>query len=239
MQTLDSGIAPSQEVLASVLVIEDDNAVRRMLAMAFRLSSFGMLEAANGESGLRRLVEDRPDIIVLDIGLPDLNGIEVIRMIREWSQEPILVLSANCHEKTKIECLEAGADDYITKPFSVGELMARIRVARRRAVARSSPSRAPVFESGPMRIDFAARGVWMSGKRIHLTPLEYRLLSDLAQHAGRIVTHAQLLTSVWGAEYAGEWQYLRLYVGYLRKKLPDGASLILNEPGVGYRLALE
>jgi two-component system KDP operon response regulator KdpE len=227
------------DMRARVLLIEDDTAVRSMLNAAFRQSNFEMIEAVSGEQGLRRAVEDRPDLVVLDIGLPDMSGIELLKTMREWSREPILVLSATSQEKVKVECLEAGADDYITKPFFVSELMARLRVAHRRQISMASPSQEPVFESGPLRIDFAARRVSVNGEAIHLTPLEYKLLSVLAQHTGKIVTHRQLLNDVWGPEYTDEWQYLRLYVGYLRKKLPGGMELILNEPGVGYRLALD
>jgi len=210
-----------------------------MLNTAFKDTSFTMTEAQTGQSGLAKVVQERPDLILLDIGLPDMSGVEIIRTVREWSNCPILMLSASGHEQIKVECLESGADDYITKPFSVNELMARLRVAHRRHLAMASPSQSSVFEAGLLRIDFAARIVWVCEEKVHLTPLEYKLLSALVKHAGKVVTHRQLLSEVWGPGYTEEWQYLRLYIGYLRKKLPSGGDLIHNEPGVGYRLVLE
>lgn len=221
---------------ATILVIEDDPSIRRMLSIAFQDTGLTAVEAETGNDGIRAAVKHQPDVILLDIGLPDISGLEVVQNIRVWSKVPIIILSANGQEHLKVSCLEMGADDYVTKPFGVAELMARIRVVLRRESLASGPDVNPVFESGPLRVDMATREVFISEERVKLTPLEYKLLISLIKHAGKIVTHRQLLAEVWGQEYADESQYLRLYIGYLRKKLQEGASFILNEPGVGYRL---
>ncbi|MBI1333054.1 MAG: response regulator [Armatimonadetes bacterium] len=222
----------------SILVIEDDPAIRRMLNIAFQDTGLKAIEAETGQDGIKAVVHHQPDLILLDIGLPDISGLEVVQNVRTWSKVPIIVLSANGQENLKVECLESGADDYVTKPFGVAELLARIRVVLRREIAAKSPTDSPVFVSGSLKVDLAAREVFLAGERIRLTPLEYKLLTTLIKHAGKIVTHRQLLSEVWGPDYTEESQYLRLYIGYLRKKLDDGASFIVNEPGVGYRLLL-
>ncbi len=221
---------------ATILLIEDDPAIRRMLSIAFQDTGLTAVEAGTGQEGIKAVANHHPDLILLDIGLPDISGLEVVQNVRTWSKVPIIILSANGQEHLKVECLESGADDYVTKPFGVAELMARIRVVLRRESLAQAASESPVFELGSLRVDMATRDVSISGERVKLTPLEYKLLVTLIKHAGKIVTHRQLLAEVWGQEYVEESQYLRLYIGYLRKKLQDGASFILNEPGVGYRL---
>lgn len=223
---------------ANILLIEDDPAIRRMLCIAFQDSGLKAIEAGTGQDGIKAVAKFHPDLILLDIGLPDISGLEVVQNIRTWSKIPIIILSANGQEHLKVECLESGADDYVTKPFGVAELMARIRVVLRRESQANSSDESPVFESGSLRVDFTTREVFNRGERIKLTPLEYKLLITLIKNAGKIVTHRQLLSEVWGPDYTEESQYLRLYIGYLRKKLEDGASFILNEPGIGYRLII-
>lgn len=221
---------------ANILLIEDDPTIRRMLSIAFQEAGLSAIEAGNGQDGIKAVVKHQPDLILLDIGLPDISGLEVVQNVRTWSKVPIIILSANGQEHLKVECLECGADDYVTKPFGVAELMARIRVVLRRESLIHGDQESPVFQSGSLKVDMASREVFNKGERIKLTPLEYKLLITLIKNAGKIVTHRQLLAEVWGPDYTEESQYLRLYIGYLRKKLEDGASFILNEPGVGYRL---
>lgn len=222
-----------------VLVIEDDAAIRSLLRNYLKDSSFRLIEASSASEGITSAIEKRPDIIILDLGLPDSDGLEVVKVLREWSKTPILIMSGRTDDTDKVEALDAGADDFITKPFSVTELMARMRVAARHLDLRDTDE--PVFESGPLKVDYAARQVWLNESLIKLTPLEYKLLSVLVKHCGKVVTHRQLLKEVWGAEYTEDSQYLRVYMGYLRKKLePDPLSqkLILTEHRVGYRLAI-
>lgn len=226
------------DIKAQVLVIEDDPAIRKLLRASVAGTGLKLVEVESGQAGIEAAAKDQPDLILLDLGLPDMLGIEVVNTVRGWSAVPIIVLSAHGQEKLKVECLEAGADDYVTKPFGVSELIARIRVAIRRSILAQSPTGEAAFESGPLRVDLASREVTLNDERVHLTPLEYKLLTVLIRHAGKVVTHRQLLSEVWGPEYAEESQYLRLYVGYLRKKLPTPEPLIANEPGVGYRLLM-
>jgi two-component system KDP operon response regulator KdpE len=222
-----------------VAVIEDDPAIRHLLKTYFEGTSYRVVEAESAREGLALVAERRPDVILLDLGLPDGDGVHVITNVRQWSSVPIIVISGRGQEEQKIACLEAGADDYVTKPFGVGELMARVKVALRHAAKQGVDE--PVFEAADLKMDFAARRVWVREEEVHLTPLEYKILSTLVQHAGKVVTHRQLLTEVWGAEYSEEAQYLRVYMGYLRKKLeasPDKPQLLLTEPRVGYRLCV-
>jgi two-component system, OmpR family, KDP operon response regulator KdpE len=180
-----------------------------------------------------------PDVVLLDLGLPDLDGLEVTRRLREWSSMPIIVISAREQERDKVNALDAGADDYLTKPFSAGELMARIRVALRHAVGQGSGRQGPVFTVQNLRVDQAQRLVFLDNREVHLTPIEYKLLTVLIRHAGRVITHSQLLKEVWGPASVNEVQYLRVYMTQLRHKLeadPARPQLLLNEPGVGYRL---
>lgn len=220
-----------------LLVIDDEAAIRRFLRASLDPKQFTLYEAEDGESGLREVAHRNPEVVLLDLGLPDLDGIEVARRLREWTEVPIIVLSARGHEQDKVDALDAGADDYLTKPFGVGELFARIRVALRHA-RRDDPPDATIEAFG-VRIDLALRRVERDGEEVHLTPNEYRLLAVLARHAGRVVTHKQLLKEVWGDAYAQESHYLRVYMGQLRHKLeadPGQPRLLINEPGVGYRL---
>ncbi len=228
----------ASKMKGTILIVEDDPAIRRMLNIAFQDTGLKAVEAETGNDGIKAVVHHQPDLILLDIGLPDISGLEVVQNVREWSKVPIIMLSANGQENLKVQCLESGADDYVTKPFGVAELMARIRVVLRREISSKSPTDSPVFVSGTLKVDLSSREVFLAGERVRLTPLEYKLLTTLIKHAGKIVTHRQLLSEVWGPDYTEESQYLRLYIGYLRKKLHDGASFILNEPGVGYRLLL-
>ncbi len=222
-----------------VVVIEDDPQIRRFLRPALSSQGFRVVEAASAEEGLAATSTRQPDIIILDLGLPDLDGIEVIRRLREWTAVPIVVLSARGHEKDKITALDAGADDYVSKPFGVGELLARMRVALRHAArGPSEPSDAP-FVIRDLRIDLARRRIFVREGEVHLTPIEYKLLAMLARHAGKVLTHRQLLTEVWGPPYADQAHYLRVYMAQLRRKLeadPARPRYLLTEPGVGYRL---
>ena len=223
-----------------ILVIDDEAAIRRFLRASLDPKEFALSEAEDAESGIRAVALRNPEVVLLDLGLPDLDGIEVARRLREWTDVPIIVLSARGQEADKIDALDAGADDYLTKPFGVGELFARIRVALRHAKRDDPPE--PLVEAFDVRIDLANRQVSRQGVEIHLTPNEFRLLAALARHAGRVVTHKQLLREVWGDAYTEEAHYLRVYTGQLRQKLeadPAQPRLIVNEPGVGYRLKTE
>ena len=225
----------------TVLLIDDEPPIRRLLRTALAAHDYRLIEAASGEDGLQQAATRQPDLIVLDLGLPDVDGVQVIRRLREWSATPIIVLSARGQERDKIEALEAGADDYVSKPFGVGELVARLRVAWRHATRGTRPDE-PVFTSGALKVDQAYRRVFVDGREIHLTPLEYRLLTTLVRHAGKVVTHDQLLKEVWGPPYVGQSHYVRVYMAQLRRKLEDNAArprYLLTEPGVGYRLAAD
>lgn len=222
-----------------VLVIEDEPEIRRFLRAALGANQFVVVEAATGQAGLRQAASQPPDVVVLDLGLPDISGFQVIEELRSWSKVPIVVLSARGQEADKVAALDAGADDYLTKPFGTGELLARLRVALRHRARLDGSATEPVFTAGDLRVDLARRVVSVAGCEIHLTPTEYRLLTTLIQHAGKVVTHRQLLKEVWGPDSTHETHYLRVYVNQLRHKLGDDAarpSLLLTEPGVGYRL---
>jgi len=213
--------------------------MRRFLRPALTGNGYRIEEAATGEDGIRQAAMRSPDLVLLDLGLPDVDGLEVTRRLREWSQVPILVISARGREDDKVAALDAGADDYVTKPFGVLELLARLRVALRRT-ARTQDGEASKVAIGPLEIDFEKRRVQVGGAEVHLTPIEYRLLGELARNAGRVLTHSHLLRQVWGPGYAQQSHYLRVYMAQLRRKIePDPARprLLLTEPGVGYRLA--
>ncbi len=223
----------------SVLVIEDEPQIRRFLRASLPSHGYRLLEADTAGEGVAKIAEKRPDIVLLDLGLPDEDGIEVTRRIREWSQVPIIVITARGREEDKIAALDAGADDYLTKPFGVGELMARMRVALRRSVSREPDA---VLTYGDIRLDPARRQVFRGSEEVHLTPIEFRLLSALARHADKVLTQRQLLVEVWGASYAEATHYLRVYMGHLRHKLekdPARPRHLITEPGVGYRLKTE
>jgi two-component system, OmpR family, KDP operon response regulator KdpE len=224
-----------------VLVIEDEFQMRRFLRTSLGAEGFRVVEAAGGEEGLRAAAQHVPDLVLLDLGLPDLDGTEVTRRLREWSEVPVVVISARGRENDKVAALDAGADDYLTKPFGFPELLARLRVALRHASRVAAERAGEEFACGPLRVDLAARRVFVDGAEIRLTAIEYRLLTTLVRHAGRVVTHRQLLREVWGPGNAGQTPYLRVYMAHLRRKLeprPLRARIFQTEAGVGYRLRL-
>jgi two-component system KDP operon response regulator KdpE len=221
-----------------VLLIEDEPQMRRFLRAALGAGDYDLVEATTAREGLAQAAGRNPELILLDLGLPDADGLDVTRQIREWSSVPIIVISARGQESDKVAALDAGADDYLTKPFGVGELLARMRVAMRHARA-AGGAEEPVFEGGGIRMDLARRQVLRAGEEVHLTPLEYKLLATLVKHAGKVLTHRQLLKDVWGINAINQTHYLRVYMTQLRHKLeadPTQPRLILTEPGVGYRL---
>ncbi|HXV22101.1 MAG TPA: response regulator [Desulfuromonadales bacterium] len=225
-----------------ILLIEDEPQMRRFLRVTLQSYRYRLLEAAAGEEGLALAATRSPDVILLDLGLPDLDGLEVTRRLREWSAVPIIVLSAREQERDKVRALDAGADDYLTKPFGAGELLARIRVALRHRTMQQSGRIEPLFILDDLRVDLARRQVFLGDREVHLTPIEYRLLSVLIRNAGKVVTHSQLLKEVWGPPHMNQTQYLRVYMAQLRHKLeadPARPRFFLNEPGVGYRLRLD
>ena len=222
-----------------VLVVDDKQAIRRFLRASLAAHGYTVFEASTGNEALSAVVDDRPDLILLDLGLPDLDGVEVTRQLREWTRIPVIVLSVRDDEATKVAALDAGADDYLTKPFYMGELLARIRVALRHA---AEPVGEPVLEVGALRVDRARRQVSMGESAIALTPTEYDLLRVLVQQAGRVLTHRQLLREVWGAAYESETYLLQVNVSNLRRKLepdPSRPSYVITEVGIGYRLRAE
>jgi two-component system KDP operon response regulator KdpE len=222
-----------------VVVIEDERPIQRFLRASLMAHGYDVIEAGTGAEGLRQAADHQPDAVILDLGLPDMDGMEIIRLIREWSRVPIIVLSARGQENDKVAALDAGADDYLTKPFGVGELLARLRVGLRHAAPVPDE---PVFTTGDLRLDMASRRLFIQDKEVRLTPLEYRLLTTLVRHAGKVVTHRQLLKEVWGPDCVQETHYLRVYMGHLRHKIeadPARPRLLLTEPGVGYRLVVE
>ena len=219
-----------------VLVVDDEPAIRRFLHTSLSGHGYQTFEAVDGQEALSVVMAHRPDLVVLDLGLPDMDGIEVTRRLREWTQVPIIIVTVQEQEAAKVAALDAGADDYVTKPFSMGELLARMRAALRRAAA---PAGEPVFSSGELTVDLARRLVSVSGREVQLTPTEYDLLRALVTYAGKVLTHRQLLRQVWGAGYEGETHLLRVNMSNLRHKLEPDATrpyYILTEPGVGYRL---
>ncbi len=225
-----------------VLVIEDEPQIRKFLRASLDAQGFSVEQAESGEQGLVMAANRRPEAIVLDLGLPDLDGVEVIRRLREWSRVPIIVLSARAQEDDKIRALDAGADDYVVKPFAVGELLARLRVALRHAATADGTGAPASIEAGELKIDLGARRISVSGKEVHLTPTEYRLLAELAKHAGKVLTQRYLLKEVWGPGYVERPHYLRIYMANLRRKLeadPAQPRRLLTETGVGYRFNLE
>jgi len=222
----------------TVLVVDDEASIRRFLRVTLTSQAYTVFEAVSGKEALSRVSEDKPDIVILDLGLPDIDGIEVTRLLREWTQTPIIILSVRGGENDKIAALDAGADDYLTKPFGVGELLARLRAALRRTTKTPGD---PVFNSGNLKVDLSKRLVTMAGHDVSLTPNEYGLLRVLVTHAGKVLTHRHLLREVWGAEYGDELHMLHVNISNLRRKIePDPArpQLIITEPGVGYRLRI-
>lgn len=230
----------SQEAI--ILVIEDEPEIRRFLRTTLPAHGFRLYEAVTGKDGLAEAQARNPDLILLDLGLPDLDGSEVIRQVREWTTTPIIVLSARDQEQVKVAALDLGADDYVTKPFGINELLARIRTALRHAARPEGEGADSVFTFGNVRVDLGRRQVSVSGKAAHLTPIEYKLLTTLIRHAGKVLTHRQLLKEVWGPLHVEEGHYLRVYMRQLRNKLeanPAQPRYLLTELGVGYRLRLE
>jgi two-component system KDP operon response regulator KdpE len=224
---------------ARVLVVDDEPPIRRFLRTSLSAHGYEVFEANCGQAALSAVLADRPDLILLDLGLPDLDGVEVTRLLREWMSIPIIVVSVRGHEADKIAALDAGADDYVTKPFGMGELLARMRVALRRA---SSSGSEPVFATGDLVVDLARREVRMAGRLVQLTPTEYDLLRALVTHAGKVLTHRHLLREVWGPGYAQETHLLRVNISNLRRKIEPDATrprYIRTEPGVGYRLRID
>jgi two-component system KDP operon response regulator KdpE len=212
------------------------------LRVSIEGQGYALVEADTGHKGVRLAAAQPPDLVILDLGLPDLDGMEVIRQIREWSAVPILVLSARGRENDKVAALDAGADDYLTKPFGVSELMARLRVALRHGTINPNESGQPVFSVHNLRVDQERRQVFVGKNEVHLTPIEYRLLTTLIKYAGKVVTHRQLLKEVWGPNNVDATHYLRVYMGHLRQKIEADSArprILLTEPGVGYRLAAD
>jgi len=222
-----------------VLVVDDEPQIRRFLRASLTGHDYQVIEAATGQAALNQVVSAKPDLVILDLGLPDMDGLEVLRRVREWSQVPIVVLSVREREQDKIAALDAGADDYLTKPFGVGELLARLRTAMRHTLPAEQE---PTFQTGELKVDLARRQVWVANHEVKLTPTEYAILKYLVAHAGKVVTHQQLLREVWGPAYVDEPHYVRVYVGQLRHKIeadPAQPRYILTETGVGYRLRME
>ncbi|HUI88679.1 MAG TPA: response regulator transcription factor [Anaerolineales bacterium] len=218
-----------------ILVVDDEPAIRRFLRASLGAHGYTITEAVSGEDALKAVATSHQDIVILDLGLPDMDGVEVTRQLREWTSIPIIILSVREHEKDKIAALDAGADDYLTKPFGIGELMARMRVALRKTAPETNE---PVFESGDLIMDFAHREVKIKGQPVTLTPTEYDLLRTLVRHAGKVLIHRQLLRTVWGNAYENETHILQVNISNLRHKIepdPFRPIYVVTEPGVGYR----
>lgn len=225
----------------TILLIEDEPEIRRFLRASLPAHGFRLHEATTGQNGFIEAQARNPDLILLDLGLPDLDGTDVIRQVREWTKIPIIVLSARDQEQAKVSALDLGADDYVTKPFGINELLARIRTALRHA-ARTDEGNESIFIVGALKVDFGRRQVLVSGKEVHLTPIEYKLFTTLIRHAGKVLTHRQLLKEVWGPLHVEESHYLRVYMRQLRNKLeknPAHPWYLVTELGVGYRLRTE
>ncbi len=223
-----------------ILIIDDEPQIRRFLRASLSAHNYTIIEAANAADGLRLAATEHPDVVVLDLGLPDMDGIDLLERLRQWSTAPVIILSVREQETQKVRALDAGANDYLTKPFGMSELMARIRVALRHQIQQATAD--PIFRTGELEVDLAARIVRLRGKELKLTPKEYELLRQLTIHAGKVVTQRHLLREVWGPTYMTETQYLRVYMGTLRGKLEENATqprYIITEPGVGYRLRIE
>jgi two-component system KDP operon response regulator KdpE len=223
-----------------ILLIEDESQMRRFLRVILQGHGYKVVESVTGENGLNEAAVRNPDVILLDLGLPDIDGLVVTQRLREWSEIPIIVISAREQEMDKVKALDAGADDYLTKPFGVGELLARIRVAMRHKAMKTTGQ--SVVSVDNLKVDLPKRQVFLSGKEVHLTPIEYKLLAVLIQNAGKVVTHRQLLKEAWGPPYEHQTQYLRVYMTQLRHKLeadPTRPKFLINEPGVGYRFKID
>lgn len=226
-----------------VLIVEDEKTIRRFICISLEAQQYDCIEAQDGSTALALAASRRPDVMVLDLGLPDMDGLDVIAKLRSWNDLPILVVSARGHEREKVEALDAGADDYLTKPFGVAELLARIRVLlRRRQRAQGDGEEHPFWELGPLRVDYEKRRVTLNGEELHLTPTEYRLLTLLSVHHGKVLTHRYLVQEIWGEVTPDDTQCLRVCMGNLRRKLKENPAkprMIITEVGVGYRMADE
>jgi two-component system KDP operon response regulator KdpE len=221
---------------ATALVIDDEPQIRRLLRVTLEANGYRVFDAATGQDGVAQAAQRRPDVVLLDLGLPDLEGVEVLKRLREWSKVPVIILSVRDREGDKVTALDAGADDYVTKPFNSAELLARLRAALRHAQPQGADA---IFRTGDLEVDLASRVVRKRGQEVKLTPIEYSLLRLLVTHAGKVLTHRQLLTEVWGPKAVEQTHYLRVHIAHLREKLEEkagGADLIRTEPGIGYRL---
>ena len=224
-----------------IIVIEDDPSIRRFLRTSLSTHGFNVFDADTGKQGIVEVGVRKPDLLILDLGLPDMDGVEVIKAIRAWSAVPIIILSARSSEQQKIDALDVGADDYLTKPFGFGELMARIRVALRHSTRPQEQNQSHVFITENLKVDLINRVVSIDDQEIHLTPIQYRLLTVLLKHAGKVLTHQQILKEVWGPSFEENAHYLRIYMSQLRQKLeadPTQPKFLLTESGVGYRLKM-
>jgi len=229
------------ESAPNILVIEDEPPLQKFLKAALESQNYRVIESTTGKDGLMQAASHTPDLIILDLGLPDIDGLQVARQLREWSKIPIIIVSARGKEQDKVVALDAGADDYLTKPFGVGELLARVRVALRHAASSNQDTGDSVFTTGDLKVDLLKRQVFVADKQIHLTPNEYKLLTALVKNAGMVMTHRQLLKEVWGPFITQENHYIRVYMNQLRQKIepdPSRPKYLLTEPGVGYRLAV-
>ncbi|KAB2864300.1 MAG: response regulator [Anaerolineae bacterium] len=221
---------------AQILIVDDEPQIRRFLRISLEANGYRIHETATGHDAILKTAQFRPDLIILDMGLPDLDGLEVLRHLREWTKTPVIILSVRDSDQDKVDALDAGADDYLTKPFSTDELMARIRTAQRHAQPQQEEI---IFNSGRLKVDLSRRVVSVDDETVKLTRTEYALLRLLIQHAGKVLTHQQILREVWGPEYIHETHYLRVYFAQLRQKIEENPALpeiIITEPGVGYRL---
>jgi len=217
-------------------VVDDEPQIRRLLRIALEGNGYRVFDAANGKDGLLQAAQCRPEVILLDLGLPDMDGTQVLKRLREWTKVPILILTVRDRESDKIAALDAGADDYVTKPFATGELLARLRAALRHSQPQGSDA---LFRNGALEVDLSARVVKKAGREVKLTPTEYALLRLFVRHAGKVLTHRQILTEVWGANAGEQTHYLRVHIAHLREKIendPGLPALIVTEPGIGYRL---
>lgn len=225
-----------------VVLVEDEPQIRRFLRATLTGQGYRLFEATTGAAGIIEVGSRQPDVVIIDLGLPDMDGIEVIRRLREWTAVPIIVLSARGQERDKVTALDAGADDYVSKPFGAGELLARIRVALRHTAGASHEADEAAFKVGELHVDLLRRHVAVGAAEVRLTPIEYKLFTTLIRHAGKVVTHQQLLREVWGPTHTDQAHYVRIYMGHLRHKLeaePARPRYFLTEPGVGYRLAVD
>ena len=226
---------------STILLIEDERQMRRFLKVTLHAEGYSVIEAETATDGLSQAATRNPDVVLLDLGLPDMDGLEVIEKLREWSAVPVIVISAREQEGDKIRALDRGADDYLTKPFGAGELLARIRVALRHAALQGQDQEA-VFVVEDLKIDFLKRQVFCGTREIHLTPIEYRLLTVLVKNAGKVMTHRQILKEVWGPPYVEQTHYLRVFMNQLRKKIETDSTrprFLINEPGIGYRFTAD